>query len=460
MDIEGKLRFAAQSLSNAEGILRKAADAYPFLDGPGRAFKRMAKAANRPLRVGILGELNSGKSSLANLLAGLPALPAHPVTATRLPALLKYAPTPSVAAVYESGERIAFPVRQNIAEVVAAIQESGGKGNLPAGKSVPAGKTKILEVGLPSGILRSIEILDLPVGHQGSPGYGIDAAIWTTVATQAWRESERALWSTLPQAVRARSLLAVTFCDLAAGKEDNLKRLQARLETSAKPHFRGICFVANGDEDPAAAALRNQALFAQIQYLAQEFSAERLGRAMAIARRVMTNAIARLGPGTGSEHGGLASYEVAEASKGLLNGDWVTALRQPLPQGPFERPSILRSPPASGARGKNAASRTAHAPNAWAAGGGAKERPRWTMIGAAALLGGAAMFGAIQLGLIGPERSPVSNSLPSASEAVEQNAKAEAEKRRKAEAEAAVAEARRKAESGSGCGQGTQKGRG
>ena len=264
----------------------------------------------------------------------------------------------------------------------------------------------------------------------------------------------------LPQAVRARSLLAVTFCDLAAGKEDNLKRLQARLETSAKPHFRGICFVANGDEDPAAAALRNQVLFAQIQYLAQEFSAERLGRAMAIARRVMTNAIARLGPGTGSEHGGLASYEVAEASKGLLNGDWVTALRQPLPQGPFERPSILRSPPASGARGKNAASRTAHAPNAWAAGGGAKERPRWTMIGAAALLGGAATFGAIQFGLIGPERSPVSNSLPSASEAVEQNAKAEAEKRRKAEAEAAVAEAHRKAEAESGCGQGTQEGRG
>ena len=147
MGTQGKLRFAAQSLVDAEDILRKAADAYPFLDGPGRAFQRMAKAANRPLRIGILGEANSGKSSLANLLAGVSALPADPVANTRLPALLKYAAKPSVTAIYESGERIAFPVRQNVAQVVAAIQDSGGKGYLPAGKSVPPGRVKIAGSG-------------------------------------------------------------------------------------------------------------------------------------------------------------------------------------------------------------------------------------------------------------------------------------------------------------------------
>ena len=77
--------------------------------------------------------------------------------------------------------------------------------------------------------------------------------------------------------------VAVTFCDLVAGRENNLKRLQARLETSAKPHFRGICFIANGDLDPAAAASRNKVLFVQIQFLAQQFAAERFGKAMAIA---------------------------------------------------------------------------------------------------------------------------------------------------------------------------------
>ena len=365
---------------------------------------------------------------------------------TRLPALLKYAAKPSVTVLYESGERIAFPVRQNVAQVVAAIQDSGGKSYLPAGKSVPPGRVKILEVGLPSDILSSVEILDLPVGHRGLPGYGMDAAIWTTVATQAWRESERAQWAKLPQAVRSRSLLAVTFCDLVAGRENNLKRLQARLETSAKPHFRGICFVANGDLDPAAAASRNKVLFVQIQYLAQQFAAERVGKAMAIARRLMANAIAKLGPGTEPERNGLGSHAVAEASRGLFDGDWVAALKRPLPDGGFEKPSILRNRPASGAAVKTAAHQTTHASHSWGAGGSSKDRRRWMRIGAAALVGGTVTLGAIQLGLIGMERSPISNPLPSASEAVEEGAKEKAEKRMNAEAEAAAAEARGKAQ--------------
>ncbi len=444
MDIEGKLRFAAQSLASAEGILRKAADAYPFLDGPGRAFRRMAKAADRPLRIGILGKSNSGKSSLANLLAGVSVLPADPVANTRLPVLLKYAPKPSVAAIYESGERIAFPVRQNVAQVVAGILDSAGKSGLPPGKSVPPGSLKLLEVGLPTGILRSAEILDLPVGHRGLPGYGMDAAIWTTVATQAWRETERAQWTKLPQALRSRSLLAVTFCDLVAGRENNLKRLQARLETSAKPYFRGICFVANGDLDPAAAASRNKVLSVQIQYLAQEFTAERVGKAMVIARRLMTNAIAKLGPGTEPERNGLGSHAVAEASRGLFDGDWVVALKQPLLEGGFEKPSILRGEPASGAAAKGAAHKTMRASPSWAAGESSKERLRWMTIGAAAAV--AITLAAILPGLIGTGKGPVSNPSPSASEAVEQSAKEVAEKRRKAEAEAAAAEVRRKAE--------------
>jgi ribosome biogenesis GTPase A len=133
MDIEGKLQLAAQGLANAEGILRRAADAYPFLDGPGRAFRRMAQAANRPLRIGTLGEANSGKSSLANLLAGASVLPADPVLNTALPSLLKYASKPSVTVIFESGRRVAFPAGQNVAQVIANIQDEAVKGNLLAG---------------------------------------------------------------------------------------------------------------------------------------------------------------------------------------------------------------------------------------------------------------------------------------------------------------------------------------
>ncbi len=318
MDRDGKLRFAAQCILNAEGILRKTADTYSFLDGPARALKRLAMAADRPLRIAILGEAKSGKSSLANLLAGTPVLPASPLPGTGLPTLLTYAPEPSVAAIYESGERIAFPVHRNMAQAVAAIQESAARNNLSAGKSIPSGRPKIVEIGLPSGILRSADILDLPAGHPGLPGFRLDAAIWTTVATQAWCESERAQWAKLPRPVRSRSLLAVTFCDLAGAKENSLKRLQARLEALAKPYFWGICFVANGDPDLAAAASRNKALFVQIQYLAHQFEMERLGKAMAIAHRVMAKAAAKPAPVTGREHGSLNGHAMAGVQQELI----------------------------------------------------------------------------------------------------------------------------------------------
>ncbi len=276
-----ELLFTVQDLIAAEGVLRKAADSYPALEGIGRAFGRIARAANRPLRIGILGESNSGKSSLANLLAGAAALPALPVANTRLPALLKYAPAPSVTVLYESGERI----------------------TVSANESVPRGTVKRLEVGLPSSILRSVEFLDLPgsanvlfsAGHHNPVSYGIDAAIWTTAATQAWRESERSHWLALPQAIRSRGLLAVTFCDMIKAEND-LKRLHARLEASAKPYFRKICFVAAGDEDPAAWASSNEFLFTHILSLAQEFAVARLSKARAVARRVAKNTLEKLGP--------------------------------------------------------------------------------------------------------------------------------------------------------------------
>ncbi len=281
MDLEGKRQFAVQNLIEAERALRKAVGAHPALEGPSRAFGRIARAANRPLRLGILGESNSGKSSLANLLVGVATLPALPVANTRLPTLLTYAPAPFVMALYENGERITLSAR-------AAAQRSA---------------MKRLEVGLPASMLRSVEILDfpgsanvlLPAARQDPSDCGIDAAIWTTVATQAWRESERTHWLALPQAVRSRSVLAVTFCDVIGGGESDLKRLQARLDQSARPHFREVCYVGAGDAGPAASASGGQALLAQIKSLAQEFASARLEKATAIARRLADHALEKLG---------------------------------------------------------------------------------------------------------------------------------------------------------------------
>ncbi len=441
MDRDEKLRFATHALVSAEGILRKAAAVYPPLEGPGRALRRIAEVANRPLRIGVLGEPNSGKSSLANLFAGFRALPADPVASTTLPALLKYAPAPSVTAIYKNGGKIVLPASQNVAQAIAALGENGSKITPPAGKNVPEGAIKYLEAGIPSDLLRSVEILDFPAS-QDPAGFGMDAAIWTTVATQAWRESERAQWLKVPEAIRSRGLLAVTYCDMIAGGKHDLKRLQARLEKLAKPHFQGICFVAAGDGDPASAAFKNKLLFLQVQYLTQEFSAERLGKAMAIARRVMKRAIETLGPGAeAAAYSGLALPGGPGAGKDALGENWLKDLRELLAQPGLEKPAILRSV-RSAPRPAAQAMPAGVLPSADRPQG---RRPFGVALGAVILLAGIVLLGAVQLGIFDTGRMTASNPTPPISKLDEQAARAEAEARRKAAAEAAEAEARRKA---------------
>ncbi len=428
MGVDEKLQFVAQSLiDEIEGILRGAADVHPYLDGASRALKRMSKAADRPLRVGILGQANSGKSSLANLLAGVPVVPVPSLPHARMPVLLTYAPKPSAAAVYNNGERVDFPLLQDVTRAVAALQDSAAISSLLAGKCIRSGGVKFLEAGLPSSILRSIEILDFPAGSLGLRGYGVDAAIWTTVASRAWCESERAPWAKLPHSVRSRSLLAVTFCDVAAGKESDLKLLRDRLETSARPYFQGICFVSNGNLDPAAAASRNQALFAQVQFLAQHFSAERFGKAMAVAHRAVAKASAK--HGTALEHSGLRSHAAV--------ADILPSQKPPLPEIRLAKPAILLTGHANGTPAGTGARGTAPAVSR-------VQRPRWRAIGAAAAaMAAVAALVAIQPGLIGTGQNTVSNPLPAFSEAVVQSTKETTEPPRIAELQDNAATAQR-----------------
>jgi hypothetical protein len=197
-----------------------------------RAFRRTERRLDRPLRLAITGEFNSGKSSLANLLARIESLPTAVISNTRIPTLLYHARQPEIWAVHENGKR----------EWLRADRA-------PLSRSIFR-----LEVGLPSERLRAMQILDLP--GLADPRFsapvaditfhGVDAVVWCTMSTQAWKESERIAWGQLPARLSTRGLLVSTHGDLLHDDRDRNKLL-GRLHSEAGSEFRNIMPISTVD---------------------------------------------------------------------------------------------------------------------------------------------------------------------------------------------------------------------
>lgn len=277
-----KLPALTELLALAENCLKRGAPNNPGLATASRSFRMLNSAVSRPMRVAVLGESNSGKSTLANFLAEEMALPALPVANTRVPTLLRYASTPYVEAVYETGARSTLSRRDTVSP--SAIFR--------------------LEVGLPSERLQLFEVLDFP--GSANPlfrtdilavlNHRIDAAIWATVATQAWRETERLAWSGLPQRIRHRGVLAITHCDLISDAHD-ASRLEARMLAVSAANFHSLHFVGLGSfgEKMSAGPATHAALSDAVIQIALNFQRERTERAAAIAKRLAGKLLLRLG---------------------------------------------------------------------------------------------------------------------------------------------------------------------
>ena len=255
-----------------------------------RAFGRLEARLARPLRVAIAGEFNSGKSSLANLLLGIESLPTAVVASTRIPTLLYYATVPEIWAIRLGGQRERLRDRRDLSE--RAILR--------------------LEVGLPSPRLRKIHIIDLP--GLADPRFdrgpadpfllNMDLLLWCTVATQAWKESERAAWERLPARLRARALLIVTHGDLLreAGDEEKLM-LRLRRDASG---FHDIVVISTSEAvalvrenrehwtEPAWHASGAAALETAFDQLLVKVRKQRTEAAFAVTGRMAQRALARL----------------------------------------------------------------------------------------------------------------------------------------------------------------------
>ena len=169
----------------------------------------------RKPRIALMGEFSAGKSTLSNLLMGQRPLP-EKVTATRLsPVWISF------------GARAPYRVDVDGTTETVEIEQLEG---------ITDAQTRYIRLFLEADILEVCDLIDFPgisdpnmssaVWERMLPE--VDAVIWCTHATQAWRQSEAAVWNDMPQAVRENSTLLITRFDKLTNEKDRgrvLKRV-------------------------------------------------------------------------------------------------------------------------------------------------------------------------------------------------------------------------------------------
>ncbi len=184
---------------------------------------RLSNAVN----IGFAGEFGAGKSSLANMLAGADILPTGPQHLKLPLVIVAYSDTPETTVGWWDKEPKTY---SGIALEKAA-----------------ADAPDFISVGLNTPALQEISLFDLPGTGALDDTYKetldllkfVDCAIWCTNGTNAWRETERHLWSQVPQELRTNSLLAVTHADLPPVR-DALDRVVSRLNKEKGDLFRTV----------------------------------------------------------------------------------------------------------------------------------------------------------------------------------------------------------------------------
>jgi hypothetical protein len=177
-------------------------------------------------RIGLMGEFSAGKSTLANLLLGQNLSPVK-VTATQLPPVLySYGPE-SVLRVDNAGQEIPID-----AEALDAISHDD---------------SMAVRVLLQAEVLEFCDLIDMPGTSDPNLPQAVwdrmlglvDGVVWCTPSTQAWRQSEAALWEMVPDRLRDRSLLLITRIDKLANPTDR-DRVVARVRRETEGLFNKV----------------------------------------------------------------------------------------------------------------------------------------------------------------------------------------------------------------------------
>ena len=275
----------------------------------------------RPVRIAVLGEENSGKSLFLNYLLEHQILPASRFSPDETEILIRYAPEPSVYVVSKEGHRArltshAFgalskadarpkPRSSNIIYQASGPSSGGSEAARmfakPGGSNPPS---RLIDVGLPIEMLRDIEMIEvrsMPDAKTATPASlafrQVDIAIWCTLATQAWKETEAISWRSIPPARRQLALMLVTYKDAIHDRQDEIKILE-RLYRATPGMFKDILLVSFKDavaalleaDEEKARELKNdsnvEAITRTLVLMVQDRKAQRLRKASRLLRTV------------------------------------------------------------------------------------------------------------------------------------------------------------------------------
>lgn len=187
------------------------------------------RALGRRLRVVVAGEFKSGKSSVVNALLRQPVLPMQSRQASRPAFLVRHSEDRAGAVLLRHGSGATEQ-----AERLDDATDFAGAG--------------LCEVYVNAPHLEGVELVELPFPCDGEVGAealalmsGADLLIWVSIASQAWRLSEKAILSQLPP-MRARSVIVLSRADKlrSAGDWD---RIEERVQREAGPFFAAVAFV-------------------------------------------------------------------------------------------------------------------------------------------------------------------------------------------------------------------------
>ena len=195
-----------------------------------KAWERIEQWSRRKPIFALMGEFSAGKSTLMNFLLRSQALPTQ-VTATQLPPVW-----------FSWGKQSAYIQR-----------DDGTQQNITVDQlhTVGVNDAQFIRIFLESDILEAVDLIDTP--GISDPKISSDVwrravgqangVLWCTHATQAWRETERATWVSLPERLQNNSLLLVTRAD-ALGVKDRQKVLRRVNREAGHLFNRSILFSA------------------------------------------------------------------------------------------------------------------------------------------------------------------------------------------------------------------------